>query len=1059
MKICYHEYFGALDEAVFRYIGENAENGGLLVLVPSSASFLMERQIVQNCAADGFMDIEVLSFEKLTERVLACCGGRRDGVIDRTGVVMMTKRASEAAEGRLRVLGAAQDPTLPEAVAELISAAKAEGLFAEELNAVAEQTGGAAGEKLRDVAEIARTLAKMMDGRPDREDMAAAASKLSGGFVRGKKVVVHGFDVFSRRMIETVAEIAAAADDVFVTLGMEKDNEIYKKQELYGKLLEEAAASRGRETQWERAADVPFAAEDIKHLFDNAMCYSYRAYGGQDRGFSAGRAADREAEVRMAAREILKEVERGTKLSDIGLLVGNKADYDRLLAEEFGAAEINYFLEDKRSLGESRAAVFVLSALDVLAGGWAMTDVLRHIKTGYLPVERDEADALIEYAAGRELYGTAMKRAIKDEKIESIRARAFEPLLGFDRKKEPAREILAYLERTELEKRLEQEAEEMAQAGLTKEAAFHAQLYEKLAALLGQAAAFGDTMSLRELREMIAFGMESVNIAVVPPTVDQVVAGDLTHSIFPRKRLMVILGMNDGMIPFVPDTAGLINASEMRALKEVCPTFPDKLTFEDQKIYIRKAIAGGDRLYVTCNEKDGGASYMLNRLLRLTGQELSTEKSVAVHAKGAALAYTAREMRRCADGDDGADLSSLPAYAKDVQDDLESLLYALDYKNGAEPLGKELAERLYGQATGSVSRLESYFACPYRHFITYGLRPRERQELDEDARNVGTYVHSILDHVAREMKRRGANWRDADDALLDRLIEQERDREREAHNGGIFAMKRYRMSEKHLTERIAMAARAVRNQLPRDARVLGTEVRFEGENAYRIETALGSVALRGVIDRVDITEGAQNEYIRIVDYKTGDKRFDVTEFACGLELQLVIYMMAALMCYRERGVKPGGAFYFTIGSPVVDAEVPDEKRLSDMALSGFASGDSGFAESLDSGAARAMRIGIVLDEATGEKQVKPAENVFGEEELNGLIAYAEKLAKKAVEGIYTGDNAISPAVRKKKSQCDRCGYRSICRFDEAYPANAGREITEVSREQLIRREGSDSEDD
>ena len=123
MRICYHENFGALDEAVFRYIGENAENSGLLVLVPSSASFLIERQIVQNCAADGFMDIEVLSFEKLTERVLACCGGRRDGVIDRTGMVMMTKRAIEAAEGRLRVLGAAQDPTLPEAVAELISAA------------------------------------------------------------------------------------------------------------------------------------------------------------------------------------------------------------------------------------------------------------------------------------------------------------------------------------------------------------------------------------------------------------------------------------------------------------------------------------------------------------------------------------------------------------------------------------------------------------------------------------------------------------------------------------------------------------------------------------------------------------------------------------------------------------------------------------------------------------------------------------------------------------------------------------------------------------------------
>ena len=50
----------------------------------------------------------------------------------------------------------------------------------------------------------------------------------------------------------------------------------------------------------------------------------------------------------------------------------------------------------------------------------------------------------------------------------------------------------------------------------------------------------------------------------------------------------------------------------------------------------------------------------------------------------------------------------------------------------------------------------------------------------------------------------------------------------------------------------------------------------------------------GKIDRIDVSEQGNQVYVKVLDYKTGSKKFDVVALYHGLQLQLMVYMDAAI---------------------------------------------------------------------------------------------------------------------------------------------------------------------
>ena len=71
----------------------------------------------------------------------------------------------------------------------------------------------------------------------------------------------------------------------------------------------------------------------------------------------------------------------------------------------------------------------------------------------------------------------------------------------------------------------------------------------------------------------------------------------------------------------------------------------------------------------------------------------------------------------------------------------------------------------------SVSRLETFAQCPYRHFIRYGLSPKEALRPGVDRAELGTLYHEAAERFTRAVTGL-PQFPDVDEATCDALMEE-----------------------------------------------------------------------------------------------------------------------------------------------------------------------------------------------------------------------------------------------------------------------------------------------
>ncbi|MGO0862632.1 PD-(D/E)XK nuclease family protein, partial [Clostridioides difficile] len=137
------------------------------------------------------------------------------------------------------------------------------------------------------------------------------------------------------------------------------------------------------------------------------------------------------------------------------------------------------------------------------------------------------------------------------------------------------------------------------------------------------------------------------------------------------------------------------------------------------------------------------------------------------------------------------------------------------------------------------------------------------------------------------------------------------------------------------------------------------EVKFGKDGKYppiKIVLTNGEeVNLIGQIDRVDEFEEGENKYIRIVDYKSGNKAISLTEIYYGLQLQLLVYLDAILESVKEEdmNLNPAAILYCRINNPIAkfnedkdDTEI-QEAILKELRMKGLVVKDSHIIKEMD----------------------------------------------------------------------------------------------------------------
>ena len=430
----------------------------------------------------------------------------------------------------------------------------------------------------------------------------------------------------------------------------------------------------------------------------------------------------------------------------------------------------------------------------------------------------------------------------------------------------------------------------------------------------------------------------------------------------------------------------------------------------------------------------------------------------------------------------------------------------------AVPIPKKTARQIYGNAVrGSVTRLEMAAQCYLRQFLRYGLRLEEREEYTFEANDSGTILHESVQRFGELLAREGVSWLSFNEEQGRLLAARSlRDTASGYNDQVLYDTARSTYQADRLQRILERTVDTLQFQLAQgDFLPYVQEQDFgqDGEMSFALQGG-GRLTLQGRIDRVDLSRdtpegGASSRlYVKIVDYKSGNKDLDPKQVRSGLQLQLVLYMMAETE--RLRGENPGtevvpaGMLYYHFDDPLLkkeDAQAVLQEQDSGGAIketapegADAAPGASGGAikETAPEGAAGAAgeaagRSASDVQEMLVRRQLRPKGLVGAEDEIllrldralaedgaeslavpvkrnkGGALAKAsrvytaseyqeltEMVTEKVCElasGILAGRTDASPVrMGTDRTACTYCPYRNACGFDPRIPGYEYREI-------------------
>lgn len=1077
--------------SVVSALGKHLQNQQMAVLlVPEQFTLAAERELMERLQLQGMFDLEVLSPSRLYEHILSDAGKDGREPLSDAGRRMAISQALERLEDRLPYYGSIiQRRGFVEKLSALITDLKRGGLTPEALESYAnELEAGIKKEKLNDLSKIyAQYHAVLKDRFSDSEDqLAYVAGRLSkSAYLKGKHLYVYGFDTLPEQLMHMLAAAAQLCESLTICLIC--DSASAPDGELFAPIRQ----GIGRfctmldplKCEIKALPPQPLShAPGIDHLDRTLFALRPTCHDRKpDSVFIAGALSPFE-EATLMTRQVLRLAQEGVNLERIAVLYPADSGYEFAVTAALNDSGVPFYTDVQLPALSHGLVRFLLNALRAMADGWRNQSMLALLKSGYAPLAFEETCELENYARS---FGIDRKRwtipftrgdAALCERCEALRKRLMMPLFKARQALVDARDAISSLTAVfELlvdigaYETLKREEERLLQNGFTARANQNSQIWQAILSLLDQLVRLSGSsrIPLRHIASRLECGFSALTLASLPPAGGMLHAGALGHLLMEEADVVFLLGMNDGLLNRSTDS--LLTPDERSQTQEDTGCFLG-LTDESRallaRLDLKRAMTLPSRelfLSFSRTATDGTALRPLS-LLNVIQHSLFPEVDASPVAMQElpvsatqALGQLGSLMRAHAEGGD-----SLPALwhsrlqklmqSSATQPDAMRLLRSLRHDGAAQPLPPQQARALFGEDVLTVSRLEQFAECPFKHFITYGLRPHVLKEWKIDPIQTGTFYHDSLNNFAHLARREKAfphlppqRIDEIADAAIAPLAQ-------EVLNGPMGDGDRSRVRFDLACNAIRRAAHTITQHLAAGRFTLyQTEASFGYEGGMPpIVLVLSDgreVALRGRIDRIDRYDTPEAVYLRVIDYKSSQQSLDAARTWWGLQLQLLLYLDVCTSAIPH--AKPAGAFYFYVADPLVEAEADIqsivEKKLRDLFhLRGITLSEVEILSAMDEGETPCVLSPLYLKSGALKKNAK----ALSMDEMTALLRHARDVAASLAKRLLDGETDILPSQDQGCVSCNICDYRTICHFDPDSPDAAVRNVPEMSMDQL-----------
>ena len=618
--------------------------------------------------------------------------------------------------------------------------------------------------------------------------------------------------------------------------------------------------------------------------------------------------------------------------------------------------------------------------------------------------------------------------------------------------------------------------------------------------------------------DILFAGLKEGSYHIIPPTIDQVTFSNVVSPQAQPFKICFVLGADDISLPQKNSHQSLLTQENRESIAE--KLLPHQYLMNHNNLHSHQEVflayqlllSATERLYISYAVNVGSQhvkwSPYFEQLIK--GLSIPVQTSTSLLASNEAsklnLSHFGRfpmqmtpilqkvrhhfETQSAVTEEFLALIKQLLTYQADFPEQIvrplsELIEASFNFNQLPENIASEIALELFGKNLNlSVSKIEQYYQDPYSHFLLHGLKLQERQLFELNPAKTGDYFHDFLDRFMQELILQDLSVSELKPEQFNQMFAQTINSLSEDPRFNLFTSHpRLTAIKSQMDQRLhAFLTFIQKQQALSQIKTLQTEAIFglnlkkDGLEGFIYPLSSGGqLSISGKIDRIDGLDVTQQNFLQIIDYKSGNKKFDLIDAYYGLDLQVLTYLSVALKNYLDH--RSLGAFYQPIihsyqkaSSELLkmqdDQDKTSELHLNKNRLNGFVTVEPDIMLEVEptietSGKSLIYPVALKKDGNYNAHSV-----AFDEQELDILLQYTHHMFKRAAEQIQAGKIELRPFLHEKFTPALQAQFRVITGFDatQSYAAYRHKtvkkqDVLQMMQETLKEDDGEEDTDD
>ena len=1065
-------------EFVFSKIKNIVENesSDVVLLTPEQFSFISERRLLSDLGESNINKVANLSFSRLSNEISRLYGGDSLPVLSKGArAVMMRKAIRTVSESLVLFNKNSESSSFITNALKIYDEMKSCRVFVEDILEASEKVDKEMlSLKLKDIALIIEAYDSLIDGEyyDSENELTRLYNKLVNlDYFENKTVFIDGFSGFVAQEYKIIEVILKQAKDVYITFCT--DNKLNEENNLFSYvnsnigILKEVAEKIGCDfgEQIIRKDNHRAQNNELKAVEKYALSNIIYNIDGIPENISLFSAKNISDECDNTAKEISKLLRKGYRAKDITVICRDLNKYQSELQFSFDKYNVPYFNDERQNISSQPIIMLVNFLMRAVIYSMRSEDIFSMLKTGLTKLDDNEINLLENYAFVWNISGSKWKNEFCDsprgfseeinekdrqvlEKLNACREYIIGIILKFKKRcsssdtKGICKALYYALIDLTADKKLKELAIALEKEGKSYLSLQQERIWDLLMEILDKLAVTGgdETISLKDFNKLFSLMIANEDLGSIPAGLDNVQIGSADRIRCDNPKVIFIMGANEGEFPQSVTSAGLLSESDRTSLiNNDFKLYSYGAALNAQELYFAyMALSSAtEKLYVSyISGGEKGCESIIVRGIRslfvdLKAKTTKSEKTIDdIQSEENAFEILASHYN-----ENSTFIASLKEYFLN-DDDYSSRFSAVERLIDNKEItldDKELAKNLFkNDMYLSASRIEDYYNCAFRYFCKFGLNARPLMKAQMDPMQTGTVIHYVLETIIKNIGSKGLSELSSDEIviLVNRALEEYLTGK--MGNSDEFTP-RFKYQFMRLSKMIVFVVERLKEEFSQsDFEAKAFELRIgDGEEVDSKIIELddgGSIRIKGAVDRVDTFEKNGKKYIRVVDYKSGNKEFRMSDIINGLNLQMFIYLFTLAQSSGEYNGVSSGVLYMHSARGVYsldrnsNADI-EKKENTEFKMKGVVLNDeeNELAPHMEH-ELKGKYIPVKYSENGGYSG-----NIVSLAQLGAISKKIDLMIKQMGTELHGGNISQNPIDGKNhKHTCEFCDYSSIC---------------------------------